>query len=172
RLRQSDALRSALDLFDRAGATGEIPRRYRELAALLATDPLDENQTSPLDALTNTLGRVVRDLSEGKTDAPIQGRQEQAIQSLDKMIEQIEKQLRGGDDQQESSGGAKPANASRPFRLRAPGEVDDRDIGDTNGWGNLPPKEREAALHHLERDFPTLYRELIEAYFREMAEEK
>lgn len=171
RLRQGDELRRAMELFDLAENTAPIPRRYRELAALLAANNFDENQSSPLDTLTSMLGRIVRDLSEGKTDAPIQGRQEQAMKSLDKMIEQLEQQLRGG-EQQESSGGSKPASASRPFRLRAPGEVDDRDIGNESGWGSLPPKEREPALHRLERDFPTLYRELIEAYFREMAEDE
>jgi hypothetical protein len=60
---------------------------------------------------------------------------------------------------------------SRLPSLKAPGRVDQRDIGNQAGWGNLPPKEREEALQEIGREFPAHYRQLIEQYFRDLANE-
>jgi acyl-CoA reductase-like NAD-dependent aldehyde dehydrogenase len=60
---------------------------------------------------------------------------------------------------------------SRPAELKAPMQVDRREIGNQSGWGDLPPKEREQALQQIGREFPAHYRELIENYFRELANE-
>lgn len=179
--RRGDDLDRALKLFDQAAHAHRepLPRRYRELAALLAHAAASaRREATPLDTLTETLQRVVDHLSEGKTDRPVQEQQQQAMKSLDAIIDEIERQLQSADGSREGepSGSGRrsarrPARVSQPFRLRAPGDVDHRsDIGDTSGWGTLPPKDREEALLRLERDFPTLYRQLIEAYFRETAE--
>jgi hypothetical protein len=37
-------------------------------------------------------------------------------------------------------------------------------------WGKLPEKERAKAMQELTRDLPPEYRELIEAYFRKLAQ--
>ena len=60
---------------------------------------------------------------------------------------------------------------SRIAELKAPGKVDDRNIGNRAGWGNLPEKDRERALQDIGRDFPSHYREVIEEYFRQLATE-
>jgi hypothetical protein len=54
---------------------------------------------------------------------------------------------------------------------KGPGEVEKKNIGSGSGWGDLPPKEREAALQDVGRDLPSHYREVIEQYFRRLAEE-
>jgi hypothetical protein len=51
------------------------------------------------------------------------------------------------------------------------GDVDRKKIDDRDGWGNLPPAERQQALQQISRDLPTHYREAIEAYFRKLATE-
>ena len=53
--------------------------------------------------------------------------------------------------------------------MQAPGKVEQRDIGNKSGWGDLPPKEREQALQQIGREFPAHYREVIEQYFRALA---
>ena len=60
---------------------------------------------------------------------------------------------------------------SRLAEMKAPGKVDRRDIGERDGWGNLPAKEREQALQQIGRDFPAHYRDIIQQYFRELAVE-
>ena len=49
------------------------------------------------------------------------------------------------------------------------GNVEKKDLGDDDVWGNLPPAERKEALQRISRDLPTHYRDAIEAYFRKRA---
>ena len=58
---------------------------------------------------------------------------------------------------------------SRIAEGKGPGEVTKRDIGDSGGWGNLPPHEREEALQQIGREFPPHYREASEQYFKRLA---
>jgi acyl-CoA reductase-like NAD-dependent aldehyde dehydrogenase len=51
------------------------------------------------------------------------------------------------------------------------GDVDRKRIEERDGWGNLPPAERQEALQQISRELPTHYREAIEAYFRKLATE-
>lgn len=41
----------------------------------------------------------------------------------------------------------------------------------TDKWGELPEREREEALQFLRERFPARYKELIERYYRALAEE-
>ena len=52
---------------------------------------------------------------------------------------------------------------------KGPGDVTPRDIGDSGGWGNLPPHQREEALQQIGREYPAHYREAIEQYFKRLA---
>ncbi|MCH1495464.1 MAG: hypothetical protein L7U72_09550, partial [Rubripirellula sp.] len=52
------------------------------------------------------------------------------------------------------------------------GDVDRKKIKDKDGWGNLPPAERQEAIQQISRDLPTHYREAIEAYFRKLATDR
>jgi hypothetical protein len=61
---------------------------------------------------------------------------------------------------------------SRLAELKAPGKVDQRDIGHGADWGDMPDKEREQALQDVGREFPSHYREVIEEYFRRLAAEE
>ena len=47
--------------------------------------------------------------------------------------------------------------------------MDDKDIGDKSGWGNLPPAARQEALQSITKDLPSHYREVIEAYFKRLS---
>ena len=47
-----------------------------------------------------------------------------------------------------------------------------KNIGSQSGWGDLPPKEREQAMQQIGRDFPSHYRDAIEAIFRRLAAEE
>lgn len=51
------------------------------------------------------------------------------------------------------------------------GDVDRKRIERQDGWGNLPPAERQEALQQIGQELPTHYREAIEAYFRKLATE-
>jgi hypothetical protein len=49
--------------------------------------------------------------------------------------------------------------------------VDKKPVGNGDGWGNLPPKEREEALQQIGQEYPAHYRDMIEQYFRKLATE-
>jgi len=97
------------------------------------------------------------------------------IASLDKLIEEIEKQQQ--QQQQQGAGGgrsAPPSQAMPDSRIagaKGPGNVDRKNLGRTAGWGDLPAKDREEALQQIGKDFPAHYRDIIEQYFRKLATE-
>lgn len=151
----------------------QLPRRYGQVAELVERDlaALDDES---LDHIARRMRDVRRRLDHGRAGEAVQRVERGVLESLDKLIDEAEKQQQqqqaaaaaGG-----SSKSAKPMEDSRPAELKAPMQVDRRDIGDKAGWGELPPKEREQALQQIGREFPAHYRELIENYFRELADE-
>jgi hypothetical protein len=121
---------------------------------------------------------IERRLGFGRTGEKVQQVEKKVIASLDKLIERIEDQVKQQQQQQQQqsmpskNAESQPAESSRILRGKGPGEVDKRDVGNSSGWGDLPPKERERALQQIHRQFPSHYREIIEQYFRKMAAEE
>jgi len=70
-----------------------------------------------------------------------------------------------GDDPQPGTAKGKPAEADRAGPT---GRLSDF----RRGWGNLPARDREEVLQGIEEDVLERYRELIESYFRTLAEEE
>ena len=64
-----------------------------------------------------------------------------------------------------------PMQDSQRAELKGPGEVDPKNVGKRDGWGNLPPKERQEVLQQIGRDLPAHFRETIEEYFKRLAED-
>ncbi len=120
-----------------------------------------------------------RRLSHADTGEVVRGRQERAIELLDRLIEDAEQQesksgSSSGGGGSGSSGGRSPNSPLQesllpggsakegPLRTRRranPGEV----------WGNMPPAERERILQALRDSFPSQYRRLVEQYYEELA---
>ncbi|NBW97286.1 MAG: hypothetical protein EBR28_11285, partial [Planctomycetia bacterium] len=92
-----------------------------------------------------------------------------------KLIAKIEQQQQqcqsggGGGGGAGRGGQGKPMDDSRIAEGKGPGEVTRRDIGDGDGWGNLPPHRRDEALQQIGREFPSHYRDAIEQYFKRLA---
>jgi len=150
-----------------------LPRRFQQVAQLVQRD-LSALEDESLDHIARRMRDVRRRLAYGRAGDQVQAVEKGVLDSLDKKIDDLEKQQQqqqaaaaaGG-----SSQSSRPMEDSRPAELKAPMKVDRRDIGHQSGWGDLPPKEREQALQQIGREFPAHYRELIEDYFRELANE-
>ena len=77
-----------------------------------------------------------------------------------------------------SSGGGDSLNPSRPMPDsqggggRGEGNVDESDLAEDFDWGNLPPKDKEAALQQMTQDYPAHFREVIEEYYRRLARDR
>jgi hypothetical protein len=162
----------------------ELPRRYATMAVLMQAD-LAALKGESLDHISRRMNDVTRRLDFGHSGKKVQGVENGVIASLDKLIEEIEKQAQaqagagggGGDQGQPGRGGTPqgiqsrgPADDSRLARGKGPGNIDRKRIGSSSGWGDLPAKEREEALQQIGKDFPSHYRDIVESYFRKIAE--
>ena len=101
--------------------------------------------------------------------------EQQVVDKLTKLIEELEQQQQ---DQQEGGqnqdGSAKPSRAMESSRIaggKGDGNVDRKSQTPGRAWGNLDPEDRAAALAELAKDLPAHYREVIEDYFRKLAED-
>jgi hypothetical protein len=168
--RATDALER---LLQRADA---IPVRYERMARLMLED-LAALEDDSLDHIARRMRDVTRRLSFGRAGSRTREIQDGVIDSLDKLIAKLEQQQQ--QEQQQQGGGAgggagggsgsRPMQDSMPAGGKGPGEVTKRDLGEIADWGNLPPREREAALQQIGREFPPHYREAIEQYFKRLA---
>ncbi|MBM3998874.1 MAG: hypothetical protein FJ297_04905 [Planctomycetes bacterium] len=147
-----------------------LPRRYRDLAKLMAADlkPLEDGS---LDEISRLMEDVRRRLWLARAGKRVRDEEDEVVNKLDKMIEEIEKQQQ---QQQQAGGGGgtapnQPLPDSVPAGGKGPGNVAQRDLGSGSGWGNLPPRERDEALQEITKNLPSHYREVIEEYFRRLA---
>ncbi|MDR2344521.1 MAG: hypothetical protein LBE18_00490 [Planctomycetaceae bacterium] len=173
-LSQNEEGLEAIKDFRESEKTGiVISRRHKELAKLLEFEMNDGKEDDSPQNISKKMDNARRILGKGDPGKEAQETEEDILKSLEKLIEKIEQQAK---ESQQNKGNSKgdslqsnnPAEDSDIARGKAPGNVDRKDF-EKGTWGNLPPKEREAALSKIERDFPSHYRDIIESYFREMA---
>lgn len=174
RLAQRDAgLADAEALLNRLQ---DAPARYRAVAELMRRD-LEPLKGESLDLISRQMDDVRRRLALGQGGQPTQKVEDDVLAALDKLIDQVEQQQR--QQQQQQSAGDSGSGSNRPSGSPAgdskilggsgPGETTPRDIGSRGNWGDLPPKDRQEALQQIGRDFPAHYRNIVEQYFRRLA---
>ena len=152
-----------------------IPKRYATIARLMEAD-IKPLETDSLDEVARLMEDIQRRLQLARAGKRVRKQEDDVVAKLDKMIEELEKQQQQQQQQQQSGGAGgsqsnKPAEDSMPLGGRGPGNVDQKKIGDRAGWGDLPPKQREEALQQISKDLPAHFREVIEEYFRKLANE-
>lgn len=158
----------------------ELPMRFTQVAQLISADikPLKDDS---LDEVARLMNDVQRRLDLGRAGTRVRDEEKKIVDKLDKMIEQIEQQIQECEQQQQQANGqgqkqqgmAKPMDDSKiAGGTGGPGDVDQKDAGKRDGWGNLPPAERQASLQRMTQELPSHYREIIEGYFRQLAKDK
>jgi hypothetical protein len=147
----------------------EIPLRYRTIARLMEID-IEGVEVDSLDHIARRMDDVYRRLDLAQADKTVQMVEEGVVQSLQKMIEELERQQQ---QQQSGAGGGPQPNApmqeTQFATQNSARQVEDKDIGDRSGWGDLPDKDREEAMQQIGREFPAHYRDVIEQYFKTLA---
>ena len=157
----------------------QAPVRFSRTAKMMIADikPMKEDS---LDEISRLMTDVSRRLDLGRSDEQTKDQEQKIIDKLTKLIEKIEEQQKQQQQQQGQSSGSpsdgqggqgSPMQDSQAAGGGGNGDVDRKKIDDRDGWGNLPPAERQQALQQISRDLPTHYREAIEAYFRKLATE-
>lgn len=149
----------------------DIPQRFARVARLVERDLASLDDES-LDHISRRMEDIRRRLDIGRAGDRVQTIERGVVESLDKLIEEEQQRQQQQQSQGASSSqSSRPMEDSRPAELKAPGRVDPKEIGSRSGWGDLPPKQRQQALEQLGREFPAHYRELIEFYFRDLADQ-
>jgi hypothetical protein len=154
----------------------QSPRRYVVLARLMEQD-LKDLQDESLDHIARRMDDIRRRLHLGRAGQRVQDVERGVIESLDKLIRELEQQQQQQSSSSSSGGpsdniqSSSPAPDSMNIGGKGQGDVDRGRIGSDSGWGDLPPKEREEALQQIGREFPSHYRDVVEQYFRRLAAE-
>ncbi len=151
-----------------------IPRRYASLARLMQAD-LDGLKDDSLDHVARRMDDIRRRLDLGRAGPKVREVEDGVIASLDKLIEEMEKQQQAAAAAAAAAQGGKqnaplqPLPDSMPMGGKGEGKVANKPVGDGSGWGDLPPKQRDEALQQIGQEFPAHYRDMIEQYFRKLA---
>jgi len=164
----------------------DAPQRLRVTARQMITE-IERRVPGRIGEVTDLLDYAGRRLGNADSGDRVQQRQQEALDLLDRLIEEAEEQERnarsggsggGGSDSPQNrpqpSGDPLPdsrlapgrpppagADADRRRRVARPGEA----------WGAMQPAERERILQTLKDRFPDRYRQLVEQYYRQLAEE-
>ena len=152
-----------------------LPRRYSQLARLMEAD-LKPLKVDSLDEIARLMSDVGRRLELARAGKKVRDEEETIVAKLEKLIEEKEKQQPQQQQQQQGqpqgNQSSNPAQDSTPGGgPRGKGEVDPKNSGKKDGWGNLPPKERQEVLQQIGRELPAHFRETIEEYFKRLAQD-
>lgn len=154
-----------------------VPKRFLSVARLMQAD-LEPLKDESLDHIARRMDDIRRRLDLGRAGPKVREVEDGVIASLDKLIKKMEDEQQaaaaaaaaaGGGGKQSAPGA--PLPDSMPIEQKGPGQVAKKPIGDGSGWGQLPPKERQEALQQIGKDYPAHYRDMIEQYFRKLANE-
>lgn len=147
---------------------GQLPQRYTVLAKLMLAD-IQPLQPDSLDEIARLMSDIERRTGLHRAGQIVRDQEQQVIDKLDKLISSLEAQQM--QTAPSSGGSSSPMEDSRRASGKGDGEVKRKHQIDGGEWGNLPPAERAAALAEMAKDMPPHYREVIEEYFRQLANE-
>ena len=131
-----------------------------------------ERSSDPLGDITQDMKAASRWLGKMSTDVLTQETQKDAVDKLDVLIAELEKQAEKFKAGQSSPNPSKPlpdsvvkAGPGGMGKLHGPND-------DGKHWADLPPHERERILQSMNDGFPAHYQGVLAAYFKHLAEEK
>lgn len=152
----------------------ELPRRYVTLAHLMEAD-IKPLKVDSLDEVARLMEDVRRRLALARAGKVVRDEEDQIVAKLEKMIEELEKKRQQQQQQQSGQAGGRrpssPMQDSQSAQLKGAGEVDPKDLGKEDEWGNLPPQQRQEVLQQIGRELPAHFRETIEEYFKRLAQD-
>lgn len=182
---QFEAAAKALE--PQAADTADEPELVARAAHQLSVE-LERVRMGTLDEVALTMRYVRTRLDVPDTSQRVRDREQNIIDLLDKLIEQAKQQEKkgggggggraGGEPQPGRGQADKPSQPAQDSTDRSAQGPLDSDlhaaprIEPGEVWGKLPPDERERILQAIRERFPSRYRELVEQYYRSLAEEK
>lgn len=160
----------------------DFPERYKTVTSLILQD-LQTWKSDDIGDVARDMGLVKERLKGANAGEKTQTEQKIIIAKLDKLIKDMEDKANKKDkkdskeEKEESSSAPSPANEplkdSGIENIAGSGKVDYRKLGKiVDGWGHLPPKEREQVLQAMTQFMSPRHREAVENYFRNIAKVK
>jgi hypothetical protein len=131
-----------------------------------------EKSADPLGDVAQDMKAASRWLAKLSTDVLTRETQKDAVDKLDTLIADLEKEC------EKCKGSRSPANPSKPAAdsviKSGPGGMGKMHSANDDGkhWADLPPHEREKILQSMNDGFPAHYQGVLAAYFKRLAEEK
>lgn len=166
------------------------PERYRTLAALMALD-IHSWKDKDLGSIARKMKDVERRLDLSRGGPKTQKVQKEIVARLDELIKELENKDKNGQGQCKNPGegggncpAGGPGQGGPPQGNNPSSPATESGIANAGGsgtveqaklkrlveqWGNLPPRERGAALQELTQGMSPRHREAIENYFRNLA---
>jgi len=124
------------------------------------------------EAITAKMGDVTDELNRKQTGRPVQAEQKVIVDDLDKLIASLEKKYEANRNGIKNNRPRSGMDASRISRgtggigeLVNPGES-------AKDWAKLSDRERDRILQSMSEGFPPEYRQVLERYYRRLADEK
>jgi hypothetical protein len=125
----------------------------------------------PIKFIARDMKSIAGDLSEYRTDTPVQAKEQKVVGDLDEIIKMLEEQCK-------KSGVGGSLNPTKPMvdsKLGGgPGGIHDLvdPKASDKAWGNLSPKQREQILQSKTDGFPAGYESLLQNYYKRLAAEQ
>jgi hypothetical protein len=136
-----------------------------------AASAQEEEEVDPLGGVIVDMQVAGGRLSKLLTDKPTRQKQRDAVDKLDALIRLLEQRRQQGAGQVNANPD-KPADEST-IRVGPGGSGPLHDANrNGRGWGQLPAHKREQILQSMNEGFPPHYQQLLERYYRRLAEEK
>ena len=159
-----------------------MPEAVRVGSAQLLLE-IQRREHGTLGEVATVMDYVADRLNAADGAERVQKRQRQVIAMLDRLIEQQEQQEQqyGGSSQRQGQSQKPPQGAQQDPKKDSDAPGGAGRIGDLHAapkvdpgeeWGKLPPAERERILQSIRERFPSRYRQLVEQYYRALADEK
>jgi hypothetical protein len=163
----------------------DAPERYKMVAALMVFDMMAWKDKD-LGSIARKMDNIERRLDLSRGGPKTQKLQKEVIARLDELIKEKENQQgqgqcnggncpgggqQPGNNPNNTTNPSAPQNDSFGGNGSGPGNVDPKKLKElAEVWGKLPEKDRAKAMAELTRDMPPRYREVIEKYFKKLAE--
>jgi hypothetical protein len=177
-LLKNEAFRSIVGVVE---DVADAPDRYKIVTLLMLYD-MQTWKDKDLGWIARKMDNIERRLELARGGPQTQKMQNEVVRRLDEIIKELENQQKGNSNGGACPNGGQPsegggANPTQPQRDSYPGQNPGRGVVDqkrlqnyAQQWGKLPDKDRAKAMAELTRDMPPRYREVIESYFKKIAQ--
>ena len=141
-------------------------------ASVLCLYGVEASAQATMSAIANKMTGVVVDLARAETGDPVQRHEKAVLRDLDELIASLEKECqacRNGMKRNNPRTGMPDSTISRG--TGGIGSLVDPQESQKD-WAKLSDRERDRILQSMSEGFPPEYRQVLERYYRRLAEEK